>query len=428
MGIATVESLNAEGRGVAHVEGKAIFIEGALPFEVVEYETIRRKPNYEVGRTTQVLRASPSRTTPQCPHFGVCGGCAMQHADAALQIAAKQRALENALWHVGRVRPETVLRPIEGPSWGYRHRARLTSRFVAKKGVVLVGFHERKSTFVADMTSCEVLPAPLSALLVPLRRLVESLSCPDRIPQIEVSVGADVTVLVFRTLVPLVDEDKRQLRAFSDLHKIAVWLQPQGPETAHPFHPLDGPALDYTLPEYGVRIGFLPTDFTQVNHAINASLVRRAMGLLDPEPGELIYDLFCGLGNFSLPMARLGARVVGYEGSAGLVKRARENARRNGLEADFRMANLFQPSAIPDLSAVDKLLIDPPREGALDIVKAIAPDRGPRRIVYVSCDPATLARDAGILVGIGGYRLLSAGIANMFPHTSHVESIACFSR
>ena len=428
MGIATVESLNAEGRGVAHVEGKAIFIEGALPFEVVEYETIRRKPNYEVGRTTQVLRASPSRTTPQCPHFGVCGGCAMQHADAALQIAAKQRALENALWHVGRVRPETVLRPIEGPSWGYRHRARLTSRFVAKKGVELVGFHERKSTFVADMTSCEVLPAPLSALLVPLRRLVESLSCPDRIPQIEVSVGADVTVLVFRTLVPLVEADHRLLRAFSDLHKIAVWLQPQGPDTAHPFHPMDGPALDYTLPEYGVRIGFLPTDFTQVNHAINASLVRRAMGLLDPAPGELIYDLFCGLGNFSLPMARLGARVVGYEGSAGLVKRARENARRNGLEADFRMANLFQPSAIPDLSAVDKLLIDPPREGALDIVKAIAPDRGPRRIVYVSCDPATLARDAGILVGIGGYRLLSAGIANMFPHTSHVESIACFSR
>ncbi|MSQ21384.1 MAG: 23S rRNA (uracil(1939)-C(5))-methyltransferase RlmD [Betaproteobacteria bacterium] len=428
MGIATVESLNAEGRGVAHVEGKAIFIEGALPFEVVEYETLRRKPNYEVARTTQVLRASPSRTTPQCPHFGVCGGCAMQHADAALQIAAKQRALENALWHVGRVRPETMLRPIEGPSWGYRHRARLTSRFVAKKGVVLVGFHERKSTFVADMTSCEVLPAPLSVLLVPLRRLVESLSCPDRIPQIEVSVGADVTVLVFRTLVPLVDEDKRLLRAFSETHKIAVWLQPQGPETAHPFHPLDSPPLDYTLPEYGVRIGFLPTDFTQVNHAINASLVRRAMGLIDPQAGELIYDLFCGLGNFSLPMARLGARVVGYEGSVGLVKRARENARRNGLETEFRVANLFQPSAIPDLSTVDKLLIDPPREGALDIVKAIAPDRGPRRIVYVSCDPATLARDAGILVGIGGYRLLAAGIANMFPHTSHVESIACFSR
>jgi 23S rRNA (uracil1939-C5)-methyltransferase len=428
MGIATVESLNAEGRGVAHVEGKAIFIEGALPFEVVEYETIRRKPNYEVARTTHLLHSSPSRVTPQCPHFGVCGGCAMQHADSALQIAAKQRALENALWHVGRVRPETMLRPIEGPSWGYRHRARLTSRFVAKKDVVLVGFHERKSTFVADMTSCEVLPAPISALLVPLRRLVESLSCPDRIPQIEVSVGADVTVLVFRTLVPLVEEDKRLLRAFSDTHKIAVWLQPQGPETAYSFHPLNGPPLDYSLPEYGVRIGFLPTDFTQVNHAVNAALVRRAMGLLDPTPGELIYDLFCGLGNFSLPIARLGARVVGFEGSVGLVKRARENARRNGLAVDFHAADLFRPSAIPDLAGVDKLLIDPPREGAVEIVKAIAPDRGPQRIVYVSCDPATLARDAGILVGIGGYRLLSAGIANMFPHTSHVESIACFSR
>ncbi len=428
MGIATIESLNAEGRGVAHVDGKTIFIEGALPTEIVEYESFRRKSNFEVARATRWMRSSASRTTPKCVYFGTCGGCSMQHAHSSLQVAAKQRSLEDALWHVGRVRPETMLRPIEGPLWGYRHRARLTSRFVAKKGVVLVGFHERKSTFVADMTSCEVLPRKLSDLLVPLRRLVEGLSCPDRIPQIEIAVGARVTVLVFRTLVGLNAEDERRLRAFGDEHKVAIWLQPQGPESAHPFHPMGGPLLDYVLPEYDVRIGFLPTDFTQVNHAINVVLVRKAMGLLDPQPGELIYDLFCGLGNFSLPMARLGARVVGFEGSAGLVKRARDNAANNGLAAAFHVANLFQPSAIPDLSAVDKLLIDPPREGAIDIVKAIAPDRGPRRIVYVSCDPATLARDAGVLVGIGGYRLRAAGIANMFPHTSHVESIAWFSR
>ena len=428
MGIATVESLNAEGRGVAHVDGKAIFIEGALPYEVVEYETFRRKGNYEVGRATRWLRTSPSRTTPQCAYFGTCGGCSMQHAESSLQVAAKQRSLEDALWHVGRVRPETILRPIEGPLWGYRHRARLASRFVAKKGVVLVGFHERKSTFVADMTTCEILPAPLSKLLVPLRGLVAGLSCPDRIPQIEVAVGANVTVLVFRTLVPLTAGDKQRLRMFSDEHAVAIWLQPQGPESAHAFHPTGGPPLDYVLPEYDVRIGFLPTDFTQVNHAVNAVLVRKAMGLLDPQPGELIYDLFCGLGNFSLPMARLGARVMGFEGSAGLVKRAHDNAVNNGLHVDFRVANLFQPSAIPDLAVVDKLLIDPPREGAIEIVKAIPPDRGPRRIVYVSCDPATLARDAGILVGFGGYRLRAAGIANMFPHTSHVESIAWFSR
>ncbi len=428
MGIATIESLNAEGRGVAHVEGKAIFIEGALPAEVIDYETTRRKGSYEVGRTRWILRASASRTTPQCTYFGLCGGCSMQHAGSSLQIAAKQRSLEDALWHVGRVRPETVLRPIEGPLWGYRHRARLTSRFVAKKGVVLVGFHERKSIFVADMETCEVLPVSLSKLLVPLRRLIEGLSCPDRIPQIEIAVGANVTVLVFRTLVRLDTNDEHRMRAFGDAHQVSIWLQLEGPESAHPFHPLDAPPLDYALPEYDVRIGFLPTDFTQVNHAVNAALVRRAMGLLDPQPGERIYDLFCGLGNFSLPMARLGAEVTGFEGNAGLVRRAQDNGARNGLAAGFRVANLFAPTGIPDLADVDKLLIDPPREGAIEVVKAIAPDRGPRRIVYVSCDPATLARDAGILVKLAGYRLLAAGIANMFPHTSHVESIACFSR
>jgi len=423
--LAVIESLSTEGDGVAHVDGKAVFIQGALPGEIVEYDVTRQKPNFDKARVARVVKSSASRVPPGCQHFDICGGCSLQHADVSLQVAAKQRALEDALWHIGRVRPETMMRPIVGPAWGYRHRARLTARHVPKKGGVLVGFHERRSTYVADMTRCEVLPRHVSDLLVPLRGLLGALSAPDRLPQVEVAVGADVTVLVFRNLVPLTPADETLLRAFADRHGIWAWLQPKGPETACPFHPTTG-RLDYVLDEFDVRIGFLPTDFTQVNHAVNTALVRRAVGLLDPHPGDTVYDLFCGLGNFSLPIARSGARVIGLEGNPGLVARATRNAAANGLPVEFGVANLFEADQVPDLSRATKLLIDPPRTGAIEVVKAIDPARAPSRIVYVSCDPATLARDAGALVGATGYRLMAAGIANMFPHTSHVESIALF--
>ncbi len=345
-----------------------------------------------------------------------------------LQVAAKQRVLEDALWHVGRVRPETILPAVHGPAWGYRHRARLSARYVPKKGGALVGFRERHSTYVADMQACAVLAPPAGALIAPLRALVNSLSIAERLPQIEVAVGSRATVLVFRNLVPLAGGDEARLAAFAEAQGVQVWLQPKGPDSAHPLRPAAPAALDYALPEFGVRIGFLPTDFTQVNHPVNEVMVRRALALLDPRPGERIGDLFCGLGNFTLPIAASGAEVVGYEGNEGLVRRARANAAANGLAASFETANLFEAQSCARLPVFEKLLVDPPREGAVEVAKAL-PDAGaPRRIVYVSCDPATLARDAGILVNVKRYRLAAAGIVNMFPHTSHVESMALFER
>ena len=422
-----IESLDREGRGIARVEGKAIFIEGGLPGETVSYSSYRRKPTYEQATATAVHRASAARELPRCPHFGVCGGCSMQHLELHSQVAAKQRVLEDSLWHIGKVRAETMLRAIYGQAWGYRHRARLSARLVPKKGGVLVGFHERKSSFIADMASCEVLPRRISDLIVPLRKLIAGLSMPARLPQIELAVGEEVTVLVLHILDPLSLPDEDALRGFAAQHGIQFWLQRAGPDSAEPFFPADAPPLYYSLPEFGVRIHFRPTDFTQVNHAVNRILVRRAMALLDPRPGERIADLFCGLGNFSLPIASRGAQVLGVEGNAELVRRAEDNARRNGLAAHarFQVANLFEaPSCArfgaSDGGGYDKLLIDPPRDGAVEVVKALE-EGGPRRIVYVSCDPATLARDAEVLVHVKGYRLAAAGVINMFPHTSHVR-------
>jgi len=427
MPVALVESLDLKGRGVAHVDGKAVFIDGALPGERVEYLVRESKRSYELGILTQRLRESGARVAPRCPHFGTCGGCAIQHLEPRAQVATKQRVLEDALWHIGKVRAEAMLSPIHGPPWGYRRRARLSVRFVEKKGGALVGFRERKSTHVADITSCDVLPPPVSALLVPLRGLVGGLSIHDRLPQIEVAVGEAVTVLVLRVLEPPSSADEAALKRFVDAHGVQLWLQPGGPDSARPFHPLDSPPLYYTLPEFGVRVHFLPTDFTQVNYDVNAVLVRRAMRLLAPRPGERVLDLFCGLGNFALPIARCGAGVIGVDGNAGLIERARDNARRNGLAAEFAVADLFEPSACARLPRWDAMLVDPPREGAIEIIKALA-DGASGRIVYVSCDPATLARDAGILAHRKGYRLAAAGVVNMFPHTGHVESIALFTR
>jgi 23S rRNA (uracil1939-C5)-methyltransferase len=429
MPIARIESLDREGRGVAHVEGKTIFIDGAVTGEEVEYASYRKKPAWEAAQVLRIAKEAPSRVAPRCAFFGTCGGCSMQHVEERAQVAAKQRVLEDALWHIGRVRPETLLRPLHGLSWGYRHRARLSVRWVEKKGGSLVGFRERKSSYVTDMTSCEVLPPGVSGLIRPLRALVDTLAMQGRIPQIEVAVGEELTVLVLRVLEAVGAEDGERLKRFAEDHGVQLWLQPAGPDSARPFWPVEAPELRYTLPEYGVRIAFGPTDFTQVNHAVNRLLVVRALSLLDPRPGERVTDFFCGLGNFTLPIARSGAEVLGVEGSAGLLARAEENARANGLadRCKFAAADLFDPAACAGLPPCDKALLDPPREGAIELVKSFEA-RPPSRIVYVACDPGTLARDSGVLVNALGYRLAAAGAVNMFPHTSHVESIAVFER
>lgn len=424
-GLARVESLDREGRGVARRGGKVIFIEGALSGEEVGYRSYRSKPEWELAAMTSVSRPSSARVTPRCPYFGTCGGCAMQHVELRAQVAAKQRVLEDALARIGKVVPERMLAPIHGCEWGYRHRARLSARFVPKRGGALVGFHERRSSHVAEMRSCEVLPPHVARLIVPLRELIDGLSIRERLPQIELAVGEEVTVLVLRVLAAPSRADEDRLRVFADTHAIQFWLQPKGPESAAPFHPTQAAPLYYVLPDFGVKIYFAPTDFTQVNHAVNRLLVRRALDLLAPARGERILDLFCGLGNFTLPIASCDARVVGIEASEPLVMRARGNARANGLAADFLVADLFRPTL--QLPHADKWLVDPPREGAIEVFKSLDAG-GPRRIVYVSCDPATLARDAGLLVASKGYRLAAAGIVNMFPHTAHVETVALFER
>lgn len=421
-----IDSLDAEGRGVArNAEGKVVFVEGALPGEEVDFQVLRKKSSFEIGRLTRVLGGSSSRQTPRCPHFGVCGGCSLQHTDSRTQMAAKQRWLEENLARIGKVEPETMLPIVYGEDWNYRRRARLGARYVPKKGGAMVGFREKRSSYITDTRECHVLPAHVSELVLPLRSLVEALSIRARLPQIEVAAGDNATVLVIRHLDPLAGNDEALLRSFADRHEISIWLQPGGPETAQPFHPRES-TLYYDLPEFGLRFAFRPTDFTQVNHGVNRILVARAVRLLDPQPGERVADLFCGLGNFSLPLATRGAEVIGFEVSRDLVERARQNAALNRLTVQFEVADLFKRD-VRAYGPFAKLLIDPPREGAVEIMKAL-PDDWPRRIVYVSCDPATLARDAGVLAHTRGFRLAAAGVVNMFPHTAHVESIALFER
>ncbi|MGH6609045.1 MAG: 23S rRNA (uracil(1939)-C(5))-methyltransferase RlmD, partial [Burkholderiaceae bacterium] len=415
---------------------KAVFVEGALPGERVVYEQRRQKARYESGRTVDILRESSVRVTPRCPHaglhIGACGGCSMQHIDSRAQVAFKQRVLEDALWHLGKVRPQMMLRPIEGPAWRYRHRARFTVRYVAKKGGVLVGFHERASSYVADIRQCEVVPQKISALLLPLRALVESLTIRERLPQIELAIGDTATVLVFRVLQPPTDADRVLIRDFGRSHGIGIWLQPSGPDSAVPLDADQPQRLELPLPEFGVALPFSPTDFTQVNHRINEALVSRALRLLAPAADDVIVDFFCGLGNFTLPLASRAKAVIGLEGSSTLVERARGAAAIHGHagRTHFEAHNLFDfthddwQQLVAHHGPIDKVLIDPPREGALAVAQALAAaPPGPSTIVYVSCNPATLARDCSVLVH-GGWTLAAAGIVNMFPHTSHVESIA----
>lgn len=431
MPIGVIESLDHEARGITRLEGKRIFVDGALPGETVEYASFRRKPNYELAHLVSVHSASVARVTPRCEHYGICGGCAMQHLEDSAQVAVKQRILEDSLWHVGRVRPRQMLSPIFGEPWGYRHRARLGIRKVPSRGGMLIGFHERRSSYIADIRSCSVLPPHVSALLLPLRELCAALSIAEYVPLVEVAVGAKCTTLLLRILEPLSIRDEELLRQFADCHQIVFYLQPKGPDSAYRFYPVSGASLSYTLPEFDLELDFNPNDFTQVNHAVNRILVRRALGLLNAKPGERIADLFCGLGNFTLPIARSGATVLGVEGSPALVARGRQSAAANGLaeNVEFTVANLFEctPASIAAFGYVDKMLIDPPREGAIEVVKALGDD-GPQRIVYVSCNPATLARDAEVLVNLKGYEFMAAGVVNMFPHTGHVESIAVFDK
>ena len=445
--IIDIKSLDMEARGVGHLKnedgssGKVIFVEGALPGELVSFQSFRRKAKWEAATLIEVHRESALRVKPKCIHFGICGGCAMQHLESSAQVATKQRVLEDNLYHIGKVKPGLMLRPIYGPDWGYRYRARLSVRNVPKKGGVLIGFHERKSSFIADMKSCEILPPHVSAMLIPLRHLIASLSIIDEIPQIELAIGQSktgpVTVLVLRIMAPLVADDEVKLKAFADAYRVQWWLQSKGLDTAFPFYPADT-RLEYELPEFGISMPFKPTDFTQVNHQINRIMVMRALRLLDARPDERVADLFCGIGNFTLPIATQVRQVVGIEGSTTLTDRALQNARENGLEskAAFYCRNLFEVTAddLLELGKFDRMLIDPPREGAMAVCQAMAdlnavrPEMLPSRIVYVSCNPATLARDAALLVHSSGYRLTKAGVINMFPHTAHVESIAVFER
>ena len=470
--VLTVESLDIEAQGIAHREdGKVVFIEGALPFERVSASVYRKKPTFEKATLMSVLRESSQRVRPQCPHFGLhtgaCGGCKMQHLHVSAQVAVKQRVLEDNLWHIGKLKAESMLRPIEGPAWGYRYRARLSVRYVRKKGAVLVGFHERKSSYVADMHECHVLPLHVSAMLLPLRALIAGMDARETIPQIELACGDAVTAMVLRHMEPLSDGDIVMLLEFATANPgLQWWLQPGGLDTVKLLEGAAGEAageLNYGLPEFGVVMPFKPTDFTQVNPHINQVLVSRALRLLDVQPHERVIDWFCGLGNFTLPLATRAREVLGIEGSEVLVSRSRENFKQNRPASRERRAlsatsfvarNLFEmtPAVLTKDGMADKWLVDPPREGAFELFKSLAAlhqqivtgipcDDGqfqqslvlgdwalPKRIVYVSCNPATLARDAGVLLESGAYRCSAAGVVNMFPHTAHVESIAVFER
>ena len=451
-----IESLDLDAQGIAHREdGKVVFVDGALPFERVSVNINRKKNNWEKGSLTQIHLASSQRVTPKCKHAGyhagACGGCKMQHLNSPSQIAVKQRVLEDNLWHLGKIKPDLILRPIHGPSWGYRYRARLSVRFVIKKQKVLVGFHERKSGYVADMESCAVLPGHVSAMLIPLREMIGKLDARDACPQIELACGDDVTALVLRHLEPLTERDQNTLQEFAHQYPVQWWLQPGGLDSIHLMDSSQSLSLSYSLPEFDIQMPFMPTDFTQVNPWINRVLVAQALQLLAVQKQDRVIDWFCGLGNFTLPLATQAKSVVGVEGSAQLIQRSKENfifnqTKRQTLgsnalcDVQFKSKNLFEinSSELQELGFAHKWLIDPPREGAFELIKALveliqnndlsSDWKPPSRMVYVSCNPATLARDAELLVNQGGYVCSQAGIVNMFPHTAHVESIAVFEK
>ena len=447
-----IESLDLDAQGIAHkADGKVVFIEGALPFELVNVNVHRKKNNWELGTLSHIHKESSQRVKPQCIYFGLhsnaCGGCKMQHLNPSAQVAVKQRVIEDNLWHLGKVKPEFILRPIHGLDWHYRYRARLSVRYVRKKAKVLIGFHERKSSYVADMSSCEVLPVKVSQLLLPLRALIESLEAREDCPQLELACTKTTIAFVLRHMHPLSPHDLELLRRFATAHGVQWWLQSKGPESVKLMDAegvdSESQMLSYELPDFDLVMKFRPTDFTQVNPFINEVMVSKAVSLLDISKTDRIIDWFCGLGNFTLPIATLAKEVVGIEGSQSMVDLAQFNFKLNSSSPDrlcsvnFYAQNLFDMTdeKLYQLGIADKWLIDPPREGAHALInslvsliqkKELTNWSAPKRIVYISCNPATLARDAGLLVHQAGYVCKSAGMLNMFPHTAHVESMAVF--
>ncbi|MCE3268333.1 MAG: rRNA ((1939)-C(5))-methyltransferase RlmD [Burkholderiales bacterium] len=435
--IVNIESVDIEGKGIARIDGKTIFIPGVLPGETVEIEIYKQKSSFDLARMLNIITPSKDRVIPKCPNFGTCGGCSLQHIEFHAQVRYKQQVLIDNLKHIGKVTAKNLLEPIYGTPWNYRHRARMSSRYVRKKESVLIGFREKASSYVVNMTECYVLPKAVSNIIPALRDLVSHLSIREAIPQIEIAVGAAVNVFVIRIMEKLSLSDEDKIRSFVDVNSticdpIQIWLQPKGIDSSYPFYPAQTPALSYKIREYDIDMPYYPSEFTQVNPYINQHMIKQAITLLEPGANDIVFDFFCGIGNFTLPIATLVNKVYGIEGSEQLVSRANANAKHNKLDhkVNYSAANLFKIDAswLQNLGKADKWLIDPPRDGAFELIKAITPEIAPGKIVYVSCNPATLARDAEILVNEHGYKLEHAGVINMFPHTSHIESIAVFEK
>ncbi len=422
---ALIHALSHDGRGIAHIDGKTVFLEGGLPGEIVNFVYNKRRSKFDEGTVLTVAQASSQREAPQCMYFGNCGGCSLQHLSSGAQLEHKQNVLLEQLEHFGQVRPQSVLEPLESANTGYRRKARLGVRFVKKKNKILIGFREKRSHFLLDMDSCEVLDPKISRILPALKLLISDLEAFNIIPQIEVAVGDEAAALVFRHMEALSEADKAKLIAFGIAQSLHMYLQPEGMDSIHAIYPENANRLSYQLPAFGLNFLFHPVDFTQVNFDINQKMVSRAVELLALKSTDKVLDLFCGLGNFTLPIATLAKEVVGVEGSELMCNRAAENALHNRLtNVKFYAADLYNLKAAPWLEEkYDAILIDPPRTGALPVMDLI-PTLGARKVVYVSCNPATLARDLGVLVHQHGFRLISAGVMDMFPHTTHVESIA----
>ncbi len=431
---ATIESLTHEGKGVTHIDGKTVFVDDALADETVEFIYTRKKRDFDEARLHKIITASAHRVEPGCEHFGICGGCRLQHLDASEQLKVKENVLLDNLKRVGKVEAEKILSPLSGSNWGYRRKARLGVRYVHKKQRVLVGFRERGSSFLAELNSCKVLHPSVGEKLIELGEVIRRLSIYKQIPQIEVAIADNSAALIFRNLEPLSDEDKKILSEFGQLNNFQIYLQPKGPDTVALLSPdseQNQAGLYYQLSDYDLKVQFEPADFTQVNHDINPKMVNLALELLQLDKDDTVLELFCGLGNFTLPMARQAKQIIGVEGDAGLIKRARDNAIANGINnVEYHVANLMENlDGMPWLKKeiYSKVLLDPPRSGAKEVLPYIAAT-GAKRIVYVSCHPGTLARDAGELVNEHGYHLRAAGVMDMFPHTAHVESIALFEK
>lgn len=429
---ASIESLSHDGKGIARINGKATFIEGALPNEIIEFRYTRIKKDYDEGLLLKVLKPSTLRVAPKCPHYSICGGCALQHISPQEQILFKQNQLLDLLSRYGHTQPDIILSPLVSSSWNYRNKARLSVRYVEKKHASMVGFRERTNPrYIAEITGCPVLNKKVDSDIILLRDLINSMVDKHCIAQIEVAAGDEEIALIFRNLNPLIPEDELTLKNFAAQYHYKIFLQPKGPDSVYCFYsPNSRDYLSYRLPDFQITFNFHPTDFTQVNSAINRSMVTRTLELMDLKSTDIVLDLFCGLGNFSLPMAKFCSKVIGVEGSKTMVERAYTNAKENHLSnVDFYAANLDDVQEVQKVvrQPCNKVLIDPPRSGAFEIVKQIE-TLNPERIVYVSCNPVTLARDTDVLVNQKGYRLIKAGVMDMFPQTAHVESIALFEK